>query len=209
MLWNATKCNPLYIVPTSIYLPLSSTASSSLFQCDLCILCVESGMVVTQVCLGFPRLSYYSILMHPLTSTLIIYISLSTTLSHTLTATFLHIPNLSSLAMLFGDNTNPSQPPSTSTHAHLSPITDSLPAILAADDNTATMLPPLGPPTDIDGATQSSDFLDLLDNGEGACSSKQWMPTQDCPRMFLASCVKRNSVNTGTPSLNMIDVAEC
>ena len=100
--------------------------------------------------------------------------------------------------MLFGANTNPSQPPSTSTHSHLPRTPFQL--SLAADNSTATILPPLCPPTDIDSATQSSNFLDLLDNGENsACSSKQWMPTPDRPRMFprklcghgcfLASCV--------------------
>ena len=98
--------------------------------------------------------------------------------------------NLLYIVMLFGANTNPSQPPSTSTHSHppssthshLPPITDSLPAIILL---LTTALPPCCPPTEIDGAPQSSDFLDLLDNGkDSACSSKQWMPTPDRPRKF-------------------------
>ena len=99
-------------------------------------------------------------------------------LSHTYPHSYFpqeNTPNLTSLTMLFGANTNPSQPPSTSTHFHLPSITDSLPAIiLAADDSTATMLPPLCPPTEIDHAPQSTGFLDLPDNGkDSACSSKQ------------------------------------
>ena len=95
--------------------------------------------------------------------------------------------------MLFAASATPST--STSTHSHpppstqslLPPITDSLPAvILAADDATATMLPPLCPPTEIDCGLQSSDFLDILDKSDNsaATSSKQWMPTPDRPRMF-------------------------
>ena len=195
--WQAMECNQpgttrytLYQLGI-IYLPLSSTASSSLLH-TVC----ESG--------SHPSMCGVSHLTHQLfVSTLyaslraLIYISLSTAVTHTHPHSYFpqeNTPNLGSLVMLFGDNTNPSQPPSTSTHfqppststhSHLPPITNSLPAIiLAADDTTATMLPPLCPPTDIDSATQSSDFLDLLDNGEGACSSKQWMPTPDRPRMF-------------------------
>ena len=86
-----TRYNLLYIVPTSIYLPLSSTANSSLFQCDLCLLCVESGMVVTQVCLGFPQLSYYSILYAFLDFyTYSLYFSFNHSLSHTHTHTHTH-----------------------------------------------------------------------------------------------------------------------
>ena len=51
--------------------------------------------------------------------------------------------------------------------------------------HTATMLPPLCPPTEIDHAPQSTGFLDLPDNGkDSACSSKQRMPTPDRPQMF-------------------------
>ena len=124
---------------------------------------LAEGVAVTQVCLGFPRLSYYSILYASL-----LHFSFNYSRTHTLTATFLRkthqasVPSQCSLETILTPPSLPPPPPIPSLPP-LTPITDSLPAILAADDSTANHAAPTLPPMDIDGAPQSSDFLDLAD----------------------------------------------